>query len=152
MTDARVSRKVVRLVTTRADFHCEYCWCWARICPGGFHVEHIIPRTSGGTNTPSNLCYACAACNGSKHTTTSAVDSKTNRTVRLYHPRRDHWSDHFAWSKDLCEVVPLTAIGRATLNKLNLNRPEAAEHRRILRDRGQHPLTTTLKPERGSKH
>ncbi len=151
MTNARVSRKTIRLVMERADFYCEYCWCWARICPGGFHVEHIVPRSNGGTNRITNLCYACAACNGAKYSAMSAVDSQTNQNVRLYHPRRDCWPDHFAWSNDRCEVIPLTAIGRATLKRLNLNRPEAIEHRRILKDHGRHPPTASLRQERENR-
>jgi hypothetical protein len=71
--------------------------------------------------------------------------------VRLYHPRRDRWLDHFAWSDDHCEVIPLTAIGRVTLLKLRLNHPNVVEHRRILGDIGRHPPAKTLPTERKSK-
>lgn len=151
MTEPRVSRKTVRLVEKRASFCCEYCWCQEAISPGKFHVEHIVPRTGGGTNLASNLCYACAGCNGAKAAATSGFDSETSREVKLYHPRRDRWFDHFAWSEDHCEVIPLTAIGRATLMKLRLNRPNVIEHRRILRDIGRHPPTVTRPSERKPK-
>jgi 5-methylcytosine-specific restriction endonuclease McrA len=28
-----------------------------------YHIEHIIPRSRGGTNHPSNLAVACVPCN-----------------------------------------------------------------------------------------
>jgi hypothetical protein len=41
--------------------------------------------------------------------------------TRLYHPRRDQWSDHFllegAW------IEPLGAIGRVTVIVLKINHP-----------------------------
>ena len=144
MTEPRVSRKTVRLVEKRAGFCCEYCWCQEAISPGKFHVEHIVPRASGGTQLASNLCYACAGCNGAKAAATVGFDSVSNQEVRLYHPRRDRWFDHFAWSEDHCEIIPLTAIGRVTLAKLRLNRPNVVEHRRILRDIGRHPPTRMM--------
>ena len=147
MTDARVSRTTKRLVAERAGFYCEYCWRTARGCPGGFHVEHIVPRTNAGTNLMSNLCYACAGRNGAKGAMTAGFDSETNREVRLYQPRRNRWFDHFSWSRDQSEVIPLTAIGRATLKKLRLNRTEAVEQRRIFTGLGKHPPTTTLRPQ-----
>ena len=150
MSDSRVSRTTKRLVAERADFYCEYCWCTARVCPGGFHVEHIVPRIDAGTNVSSNLCYACPGCNGAKAAATTAFDSETNREVKLYHPRRDHWFDHFSWSRNQCEIIPLTAIGRATLKKLRLNRPEAVEQRHILTGLGRHPPTATIRPKRDS--
>ncbi|MFM9963216.1 MAG: HNH endonuclease [Planctomycetaceae bacterium] len=151
MTDARVSQKTKRFVAERAGFYCEYCWSTARICPGGFHVEHIVPRISAGTNLISNLCYACAGCNGAKSAATSGFDSETGREVRLFHPRRDHWFEHFTWSRDCCEIIPLTAVGRATLKKLRLNRSEAVEQRRIFTRLGKHPPTPTLPSKREGK-
>ena len=29
-------------------------------------LEHIVPRTHGGTHAPENLALACARCNGQK--------------------------------------------------------------------------------------
>lgn len=30
------------------------------------HVDHVIPRSQGGSNDPDNLAIACAACNREK--------------------------------------------------------------------------------------
>jgi hypothetical protein len=39
--------------------------------------------------------------------------------VRLFHPRRDVWSDHFARHGD--RILGLTAIGRGTVQLLDMN-------------------------------
>lgn len=40
--------------------------------------------------------------------------------TRLFNPRIDVWSDHFAWSEDR-SIVGRTDIGNATIEALNLN-------------------------------
>lgn len=37
----------------------------------GYHIEHMIPISRGGTNGPENVCLACAPCNRTKHTKTA---------------------------------------------------------------------------------
>lgn len=39
------------------------CWYCGKPVKGSAHLEHKIPLSRGGTNWPSNLCYACEACN-----------------------------------------------------------------------------------------
>jgi 5-methylcytosine-specific restriction endonuclease McrA len=31
-----------------------------------YHIDHIVPICSGGTNDPSNIQLACPACNRAK--------------------------------------------------------------------------------------
>ncbi|MEC4893950.1 MAG: hypothetical protein SAL07_23895 [Oscillatoria sp. PMC 1051.18] len=50
--------------------------------------------------------------------------------VRLYHPRRDRWLDHFKLEKG--EIIPLTAIGRVTVRLLQINRSERIKERKLL--------------------
>lgn len=42
----------------------------------------------------------------------------------LFGPRQQKWSRHFAWSDDFTRVVGRTRTGRATVEALQLNRPE----------------------------
>ncbi len=57
----------------------------------------------------------------------------------LFNPRQHTWSEHFSWSNDGTQILPLTAIGRVTVDLLELNRE------RIMRIRwadvlvGRHP-------------
>lgn len=47
------------------DGQCRFCGAPAE------HVDHAVPRSRGGNNTPENLQGACAACNLSKNNKTS---------------------------------------------------------------------------------
>lgn len=81
-------------VYERAQGCCEYC----RTCDANtgqtMHVEHILPN---GDNDPENLCLACPNCNLSKAAAVIVVDALTSSSVSLFNPRRQHWSEHFAW-------------------------------------------------------
>ena len=131
------------VVAERASWSCEYCRSQARYCPDPFVVEHVMPRSGGGSNDLSNLALACQGCNGHKYTSVEAPDPLDGRVVPLFHPRRDAWSDHFTWSADETRVVGITPTGRATVEKLKLNRVELVNLRRVLRVQGEHPPRTT---------
>ena len=45
---------------------------------------------------------------------------QTGTRIRLFHPRLDDWNEHFSW--DGPRLTGLTAIGRATIEALKLNR------------------------------
>lgn len=86
-----------------------------------------------------NLALSCLGCNSHKYTKTHAHDPETGRRVPLFHPRRQKWSRHFAWSDDFTHIIGRTATGRATVEALQLNRPELVNLRRILHGAGEHP-------------
>jgi len=54
----------------------------------------------GGETTRANLWLACRPCNEYKGTQTQADDPETGKTVSLFHPRKQVWSEHFCWSGD----------------------------------------------------
>lgn len=64
-------------------------------------------------------------------------------TAPLFNPRRHNWSEHFAWSHDVLRIHGLSPTGRATVDKLRLNRSGVVNLRRVLRDAGEHPLRIT---------
>jgi hypothetical protein len=74
-----------------------------------------------------------------KATRTVAVSLDTGLAVRLFHPRRDRWRDHFAWSGDLLRLEGLTEVGRTTVDALQLNREGLVNIRRALILVGAHP-------------
>lgn len=41
-------------------------YCRTKIGPADAHVDHIVPRALGGSNSRRNLQLACASCNLSK--------------------------------------------------------------------------------------
>jgi hypothetical protein len=75
-----------------------------------------------GATEPENLAFACQGCNNRKYTAIDAVDPITYEIAPLYHPRQQRWSEHFAWNEDCTLVIGLTPTGRATVEKLDLNR------------------------------
>lgn len=109
-------------IAERADGLCEYCFSPANVSAADFAVDHILPKSRGGTDDPANLAYCCPECNNRKYTATESRDPVTGLFVPLYHPRRDRWADHFCWSDEGIEIVGLSPTGRATISRLELNR------------------------------
>lgn len=121
-------------VQQRAGNRCEYC----RMPQSGtvlpHEADHIRSQKHGGPTTLENLCWACAWCNSFKGTDAAAFVPFTNELVRLFNPRTDAWQDHFEWDGPL--VRGRSPIGLATIELLRLNRPERADHRKLLMDAG----------------
>lgn len=107
----------------RAHHTCEYCRLPAVRHPGPFEIEHVTPIQHGGTDAFGNLAYACMHCNRHKGPNIAGIDRRTSRTrlVRLFHPRRHVWGYHFVWDGPL--LRGRTAIGRVTVEVLNMNAP-----------------------------
>lgn len=141
MPDQRVMAAQRRAVFTRAKGCYEYCQSQARFATQSFASEHIIPRYAGGETTLDNLALSCLGCNSHKHTKTYALDPETGREVPLFHPRRETWPEHFAWSDDFTQIVGQTLIGRATVEALQLNRLELVNLRHVLYSVGEYPPT-----------
>jgi hypothetical protein len=82
---------------------------------------------------------ACEGCNNRKYTSVEALDPVSGDTVPLYYPRRQRWHEHFTWNEAHALVLGLTPTGRATVEKLQLNRAGPVNLRRVLRSVGAHP-------------
>ena len=108
-------------VGKRAGYRCEYCRAPQGICAYTFHLDHIVPRSKGGADALSNYALACFPCNNAKSAHTSALDPETGNEVPLFHPRKQKWDDHFAWSRDFARIRGMTPIGRATVERLKMN-------------------------------
>ncbi|MFQ5855447.1 MAG: HNH endonuclease [Anaerolineae bacterium] len=67
-----------------AGNRCGYCLTSQRISGAQMHIEHIIPRSQGGTSDETNLWLACAWCNSYKWAKTHAVDPETGNEVPLF--------------------------------------------------------------------
>ena len=139
MPEPRLSTGQRARVVERAKGCCEYCQSQERYSPDPFSVEHIIPLSRGGVNDLENLAFACQGCNNRKYTNVEALDPVNQSTVPLFHPRQHVWAEHFAWSDDGALVLGLTPIGRATIEKLQLNRSGLVNLRRVLFEAGEHP-------------
>ncbi len=134
-----ISTELSQVVAARAHNRCQYCQSQQRLMGVLLTVDHIIPQALGGTHEPDNLCLACWDCNLIKGDRIAALDSQTGATVRLFHPNRQEWIEHFQWSEDSLYIIGLTPIGRATIIALKLNRPPLVESRRYWVKAGWHP-------------
>jgi 5-methylcytosine-specific restriction endonuclease McrA len=112
-------------VQAQANDQCGYCRSLQKYILGVLEIEHIIPKAAGGSDDEENLWLACRLCNAYKGTQTDGRDPLTNRKVKLFNPRKQKWSRHFAWSNDGTCISGLMACGRATVLALQLNNPYA---------------------------
>jgi len=135
----KTSKAIREVVEQRAKGYCEYCFSPAVFSPGPFASEHVIPTVKGGSNAVDNLAFSCQGCNGHKFTATEAIDPVTKKVVPLYHPRNDFWENHFGWSTDALYMIGITPTGRATIERLQLNRPNLVNLRKALLAMGMHP-------------
>jgi hypothetical protein len=125
-----------QLVWQRAGDRCEYCRLPQAAAPAfTFHVEHIRARQHGGGDEPANLALACPDCNRHKGPNLSAIDPETQTVVSLFHPREHAWNEHFAMVG--AQIEGITAVGRATVELLDMNNDERVEMRAELQDCGE---------------
>jgi hypothetical protein len=118
------------LVRHRAADRCEYCGLQQDLSPlATLHVEHVLPRKHGGTDEPENLALACIDCNLRKGSNVAGYDSQTGALTELFHPRRHAWRDHFQWQGVF--IIPKTAVGRVTVDVLELNSEDRLELRTV---------------------
>ncbi len=112
-------------VAARAEHRCEYCHAPEALANFPFFVDHIAPRVLAPelTSYPENLALACPPCNLHKADRTYATDPDSGTSVRLFHPRRDRWRDHFRWDEDGAILRGITPQARATIVALQLNSP-----------------------------
>jgi hypothetical protein len=124
------------LIRSRAGDVCEYCRLpQAASRFARFHIEHVIARQHGGLTEPNNLAMACSFCNFHKGPNIASLDPDSGQLVSLFHPRWDHWPEHFAWQGTV--AVGRTAIGRATVQLLAMNDWQRVELRDNLQALGE---------------
>jgi 5-methylcytosine-specific restriction endonuclease McrA len=85
-------------VRRRAGHRCEYCRLPEEAFTRPFHIEHIVAKQHGGKTQAENLALACWYCNLKKGPNLTGIDPESATVVVLFHPRRDRWSDHFAFA------------------------------------------------------
>ncbi|NMF86688.1 HNH endonuclease [Nodosilinea sp. P-1105] len=131
-------------VRQRAKFLCEYCHSPEYLSPDLFTLDHLQPRSLGGSDQLNNLALACHRCNERRYNFTKGVDPVTENMVPLFNPRRQSWADHFMWSRDTLRILGTSSTGRATCQRLDLNddfrdEPSIQVARSIWVSAGWHP-------------
>lgn len=124
--------KTRSLVRKRAGQRCEYCQLHQDQSPlAALQIEHIIPKKHGGADTEDNLALACIDCNLAKSSNLTGIDPESGRVTSLFHPRTQHWPDHFERRGLL--ILGKTDIGRTTVRVLNMNSDEQVQLRDVQR-------------------
>lgn len=103
-----------------------------------FQIDHVIARKHGGTDASDNLALACFACNNHKGPNIAGLDPETGLVVRLFHPLRDSWFEHFVL--DGATILGRTPVGRATIDVLAFNLDYRVALRQTLLDTGHYPV------------
>ena len=115
-----LDRELRDRVRSRAGHRCEYCRLAQSVdMTGPFHVEHVIAQQHNGSDEFENLALACCWCNAIKGPNLTSVDPDTGLVTRLFHPRRDHWHEHFR--RDKAQILGTTDVGRSTVFLLRFN-------------------------------
>jgi len=132
-----ISRRRRDEVAQHAGYNCEYCLIREEDSGFSHQIDHIISLKHGGGSAVDNLAYACGLCNRHKGADVASIDRYSGGIIRLFHPRRDRWADHFRLNGNLLE--PYTEIGAATIRLLRLNAMERIAERRELQALGYYP-------------
>ena len=116
-------------VAAQARHRCGYCLTAEWIVGTPMEIDHVTPRALGGPTEEDNLWLACMLCNDYKSDRVVARDPLTGKTVRLFDPRHQVWSEHFVWTPEGDRIVGQTPCGRATVVTLKLNRQTLVDAR-----------------------
>ncbi|MCP4658723.1 MAG: HNH endonuclease [bacterium] len=139
MSSAYIPINLRQRVTEQARHRCGYCLSQEAITGFPMEVDHIFPQSLGGLTIEDNLWLACSLCNNHKGIRVAAEDPETAAIVRLFNPRFQSWDKHFSWSDSGIYIIGITAVGRATVKALQLNRHSLVEARKIWVSAGWHP-------------
>ena len=85
-----ISNKLKELVSTRANFRCEYCRLSAHLSYFPFHIEHIISIKHGGKTISSNLAFSCPLCNINKGPDFATFINDPRVPILFFNPRIDN--------------------------------------------------------------
>ena len=139
MSKTYISQALRHRVYAQGRARCGYCLTQEDNTGAELDVDHIIPEAAGGATIEANLWLACTKCNEHKGDQVKARDPHSGEIVPLFNPRTQQWSEHFAWAPDGGEMIGQTAVGRATIIALKLNRESLVRARRRWGSVGWHP-------------
>ncbi|RIK39276.1 MAG: HNH endonuclease [Chloroflexi bacterium] len=134
-----ISPTLRQKVAEFANYRCCYCQTSQRIIGPLLEIDHIIPEARGGSSQEDNLAIACPMCNSHKSDRIDAIDLDSQTVVRLFHPRRDRWNEHFEWAENGAVIRGKTPVGRATVLALQMNHPDVVSVRQMWVTVGWHP-------------
>jgi 5-methylcytosine-specific restriction endonuclease McrA len=116
-----ISEATKQSVRERAKYLCEYCHSLELLSANRFTIDHIVPRSLGGSDDIDNLALACRRCNERRYNFVAGIDPETKEIVPIFNPRQQQWADHFVWTLDGAVIQGSTPVGRATCIRFDLN-------------------------------
>lgn len=144
MANKYISKKNKDFIRKLAKGCCEYCQSQEAYSTQNFSMEHIIPTRLNGSNEIDNLALCCQGCNNFKFIKIGLEDKETGEFIPFFHPRKDIWTEHFKWSEDFLQIIPLTKIGEVTVKVLKMNRQQVINWRTAVLSIGKHPPVHTI--------
>lgn len=145
---SQISEEIRARVRASANNQCGYCQSLQKYVLGILEIEHIIPKAAGGSDEEENLWLACRLCNSYKGSQTVGQDPQNDCKTKLFNPRTQKWSRHFAWINNGfawinngTHIIGITACGRSTVLAMQLNNPYAVTVRQAWIAAGWHPPT-----------
>ena len=136
MSRTYISASLRRMVFERANGNCECCLIPEGLALASHQVDHSISEKHGGETVSENLALPCSFCNQTKGSDVGFIDGETGAYIRLYHPRRDRWVDHFEMNEETGEILGMSAVGRVTVRLLQMNRSAYLLERLLLLQAG----------------
>jgi 5-methylcytosine-specific restriction endonuclease McrA len=97
----------------KCNFVCQYCGYDDRPFPNWFQltVEHIIPRSQGGSDEEDNKITVCSACNSMTSRMSFGPDKSREEVLRQKKERvRERQEEFFQFWRD--KVAPLYTTGK----------------------------------------
>lgn len=139
-----ILKNILNFVRSRANYRCEYCHYPEFLSTSPLTLDHIFPQSLGGSDDLNNLALACRRCNERHYNFIVGIDPETQQVVALFNPRQQQWSEHFIWTADGTKIMGLTAMGRATCYRLDLNDERRSDRfiqksRSLWKQGGWHP-------------
>ncbi len=116
-----ISEATKQSVREQAKYLCEYCHSLELLSANRFTIDHIVPRSLGGSDDLNNLALACRRCNERRYNFVAGIDPETQEIVPIFNPRQHQWAEHFVWTLDGTVIQGSTSIGRATCIRFDLN-------------------------------
>lgn len=123
----KIPQNIQTLVRQRANFLCEYCHSPEFLSTAPLTIDHLTPQSLGGADNIENLALACRRCNERRYNFTTGIDPETQKESLLFHPRQQIWAEHFIWTTDKLRILGLSALGRATCERLDINDDRRAD-------------------------
>ena len=76
-----IPKSLYEIVRQRAQFQCEYCHYPELLSSAPLSIDHIQPRSLGGSDDLNNLALACRRCNERRYNFTTGIDPETETEV-----------------------------------------------------------------------